>query len=104
MKKIAVKIFSFIKNKYVICIAAFLLLMLFYDRNNIFVQLDRKKELLDLKKSNDFYQTQINETQKELLELKQNPNATEKYAREHLYMKRDNEDIFIVDSVTDSSK
>ena len=87
-----------------IAVLAFLFLLFFYDRNNVFVQLDRKKELLDLQKSKDFYQTQINETRKELLELERNPNAAEKYAREHLYMKRDDEALFIVDSSADSSK
>jgi cell division protein FtsB len=104
VKKIALTIFSFIKNKYTLAVAAFLFLLFFYDRNNIFVQLDRRKELSNLEKSKNFYQTQNNEIQKQLLELENNPNAAEKYAREHLYMKRDNEDVFIVDSSTDSPK
>ena len=95
---IVLKTFSFLKNKYVIAVLVFLFLMLFYDRNDIFVQMDRKKELATLGKSKTFYQTEIEKTKKELNDLQNNPHALEKYAREHLFMKRDNEDVFIVDS------
>lgn len=96
------KIYSFLKNKYLISIAVFILLMVFYDRNDIFVQMERKKELHDLLKSKQFYEKENAILQKQLADLENNPAALEKFAREKLYMKRDNEDIFIVDSPIDS--
>lgn len=100
----ALKIFSYIRNKYVIAVLVFLFLMFCYDRNDIFVQMDRKKELTALEKSKTFYQTEIDKTRKELDNLQDNPKALEKYAREHLFMKRDNEDVFIVDSAAAAAK
>lgn len=100
----ALKIFSYIKNKYVIAVLVFLFLMFFYDRNDIFIQMDRKKELSALEKSKTFYQTEIDKTKKELDNLEDNPKTLEKYAREHLFMKRDNEDVFVVDSSAATGK
>lgn len=99
-----VKLISYLKNKYIISILVFLFLMFFYDRNDIFIQMDRKKDLTTLEKSKVFYETEIDKTKKELESLEQNPIALEKYAREHLFMKRDNEDIFIVDSISPKSQ
>jgi cell division protein FtsB len=91
-------IINIIRNKYLIALVAFALMMLFFDRNDIFVQLERRKELNDLLTSKEFYENEIEKTKKELSELENDPSAVEKYARENFFMKRDNEDIFIVDA------
>lgn len=93
------KILSYLKNKYVLSVLVFLMLIFFYDRNDIFVQLDRAQQLGTLHKSKDFYQHEIEKTNKELNSLEESPAALEKYAREHFFMKKDNEEVFIVDSV-----
>ncbi len=91
-------IINIIRNKYLFALIAFALMMLFFDRNDIFVQLERRKELNDLLTSKKFYEEEIEKTKKELSELENDPSAVEKYARENFFMKRDNEDIFIVDA------
>ncbi|HEY0298561.1 MAG TPA: septum formation initiator family protein [Arachidicoccus sp.] len=101
---LALKTLSYLKNKYVIAVLVFLFLMFFYDRNDFFEQMKRKKQLSELQKSKQFYQSEIDQTQKELDNLQDNPATLEKYAREHLFMKRDNEDVFIVDSSVASPK
>ncbi|BAV10054.1 Cell division protein FtsB [Filimonas lacunae] len=102
MKK-AVAIFSLLKNKYLLSVTAFALLMLFFDRNDVFTQMERKKQLKELQASKQFYVEEIEKTKKELAELQNNPAALEKYARENYYMKRDNEDVYIVET-PDSKK
>ena len=102
MKK-AKNIFSIISNKYVVALVAFALLMLFFDRNDVFVQMERKKELNDLLLSKQFYENEIKKTSNQLEELKNDPAALEKFARENYLMKRDNEDVFIVDEAVDSA-
>ncbi len=97
-------ILRIISNKYVIAITVFGVLMLFVDKNDIFVQRQRKKQLSDLLESKKFYQAEIDKTKKSLSDLRDNPAALEKYARETYLMKKDNEDIFIVDSTTGSEK
>lgn len=97
MKK-ASAIFKIVSNKYLIAVTAFALMMLFFDDNNIFVQLDRKQQLKELQSSASFYQNQITNTQNDLKNLQSSPAAIEKFARENFMMKRDNEDIFIVEN------
>jgi cell division protein DivIC len=88
-----IKIF---RNKYVIALSAFTILMLFVDHNDIFVQLERRKQLDALLTSKHFYEKQIEQTRKDLADLQNNSAALEKYAREKFYLKRDNEDVFVV--------
>ena len=74
----------------------------FFDRNDLFTQYDRKEELNRLETSKEYYQAEIAGTKKDLLELNNNPQVLEKFAREKFYLKRANEDIFIVeDSVVE---
>ena len=88
---------SWIKNKYLITIAAFAVWMLFFDDRDLFVTLvKQRKELSDLRTSKQYYEQQIAGTKKELDQLKINALTIEKYAREKYLMKRDNEDLFVV--------
>ena len=74
------------------------MLMLFIDHNDLFVQWNRKSELKKLQATKEFYAQKINKTQRELTDLQNNPAALEKYARENYYLKRDNEDVFILET------
>jgi cell division protein DivIC len=87
---------AWLKNKHVIASITFLALILFFDPNDLFTQYNRTKELKELQQSKKYYSDQINKEQKELDQLKNDPSTLEKYARENYYMKRDNEDLFIV--------
>ena len=89
-------IINLFRNKYIIASTAFIFLMLFIDHNDIFVQLDRQRQLKALLISKNFYQQQIDQTKKDLSELQNNPAALEKYAREKYLLKRDNEDLFVI--------
>jgi cell division protein DivIC len=98
------KVFSILSNKYLIALIVFAFIMLFTDHNNIFEQMDRKHELSELRAKKAYYQQEIEKTKKELTDLSNNSAALEKYAREKFLMKRDNEDVFVVDSNTVSKK
>jgi len=97
MRKTASRIFKIVSNKYIMAIITFIMMMLFFDDNNIFLQLDRKRQLNDLLKSKAFYEAEIANTQQTLKDLQSSPASVEKYARENFLMKRDNEDIFVVE-------
>ena len=92
------------QNKYVIALAAFIVLMLFIDHNDIFMQLDRRRQLNDLLASKAYYEKQIEQTKKNLSELQNNPAALEKFAREKYLLKRDNEDIFVMPAAENQKK
>ena len=87
---------SWLRNKYFISFAAFAAILLFFDKNDLFTQYDRVKELKELYQSKAYYQEQIASENKELEQLKTNPGTLEKYAREKYMMKKDNEDLFII--------
>jgi len=93
---------AFLKNKYLISFAAFCVVVLFLDKNDIFTQLDRRNELRELQQSKRYYTTQIAAERKELEALKTNPATLEKYAREKYLMKRDNEELFLISEKPDN--
>ena len=89
---------AWLKNKYLLTLAGFTVWMLFFDDRDLYVTvIKQRQELHDLQKSKQYYQQQIAGTQKELDQLKINAFTIEKYAREKYLMKRDNEDLFIVE-------
>lgn len=83
-------------NKYLIAFVAFALWMIFFDRNDVPLQIQRFNELNSLQNSEVLLTQQIEETKEELELLKTNPETLEKYAREKYLMKKENEDLFIV--------
>ena len=87
---------AWLKNKYFISFTAFVVILLFLDKNDLFTQYARHKELNELQQSSQYYTHQIAAEQKELEGLKSNPASLEKLAREKYLMKRDKEEIFIV--------
>jgi cell division protein DivIC len=83
-------------NKYLITGIFFAVWMLFFDRNNISLQIRRISELNKLEQTEKNMSLRISGTEKELELLKTNPETLEKYAREKYLMKKDNEDLYIV--------
>ena len=83
-------------NKYLITGIAFAVWMLFFDRNDVALQIHRARELNKLEQNEKNMTVRITNTQQELDLLKTNPETLEKYAREKFMMKKDNEDLFIV--------
>ena len=71
--------------------------MLFLDKNDLFTQIDRTRELRQLRQSKAYYTDKIARERKELEGLEHNPAVVERYAREKFYMKRDQEEIFLVE-------
>jgi cell division protein FtsB len=91
------KIPSWIKNKYALAVLGFVVWMIFFDdRDIITTHFRQPNELKQLQKSELYYQEQIDLTKAELEELKANSATIEKYAREKYFMKRDSEDLFII--------
>jgi len=94
------KIFSyippFLKDKFFLAAAGFAIWILFFDRNDVITQVNRREELNSLQKSKKYYTEQIAQERKVSEELRSDPATIEKYAREKYLMKRDNEELFII--------
>ena len=93
MKKIA----KILTNKYLLASVFFVVWMLFFDQRDYFQQRDRQDELKKLEAKKQYYVQEIGKTKKELQDLQNNPAALEKFAREHYLMKKDGEDIYIIE-------
>ncbi|HTL81550.1 MAG TPA: septum formation initiator family protein [Bacteroidia bacterium] len=100
--KTAKGIFRFIKNKYVITLVAMAGWLLFFDRNDVFSQMERHREVMKLQSEADYYHNQIKRNQEQQAELTSDPKLLEKFARENYLMKKDSEDVYII--VRDSLK
>jgi cell division protein DivIC len=94
--KLFSRIPAWLRSKYLISLGVFAVIMLFFDKNDIFTQRERKSQLEDLQTSKQYYTDRISSERKELQQLKSNPGTLEKYAREKYLMKKEDEDLFIV--------
>lgn len=94
--KLPFRIPRFLYNKYLLATTGFVVWMLFFDRNDFFTQHARRNELKALEKNRAYLTQQIAEERKFSEELKNNPAAIEKFAREQYKMKRDGEDLFLI--------
>lgn len=86
----------FLYNKYFLATALFVVWMLFFDRNDVFTQMERKRELAEIERSKDYFAQKIAEGKKFSMDMRSNADAVEKFVREKYLMKRDNEDLFLI--------
>ena len=96
LKKIWIKIFPYIKNKYILTFLVFLIWILFFDKNNLLERARNLKQLKQLEKDKIYYQERIEKDAARLEQLKTDKENLEKFAREQYYMKKENEDIFVI--------
>ena len=94
--KLLTHIPDWIRNKFFIAIAVFVVVILFFDKNDLFTQMDRNRQLRELLQSKEYFTQQIATEQAILDQMKTNPAILEQYAREKYLMKRDNEDLYII--------
>ena len=90
------KFFKIVSNLYILISVVFFIWIFFIDSNSILVNIKLNKEISKLKDRKDILENQILMDKKIISNL-QNPDSLEKYAREKLYMKKENEEIFIIE-------
>lgn len=88
-------------NRYVIVLVFFSVWMLFLDNTSYLEHRILNKQLEELENNKKYYQEEIRKDG-ENIKLLNNPDQIEKYAREKYYMKRDSEDIYIIEFEGDS--
>lgn len=70
--------------------------MIFFDQESIVVQYNLSKDISGLKQQEKFYVEEIEKNKASLNILTTDTASLEKYARETYFMKKDNEDVFVV--------
>ncbi|MCF6168989.1 septum formation initiator family protein [Lutibacter sp.] len=89
-------IVKIITNKYVIILSIFIVWMVFFDENSMLNHREFNKEINKLKSEKKYYKTQIKQD-KELINKLKNNEELEKFAREEYHMKKDNEEIYLIE-------
>lgn len=84
------------RNFYWVTGLCFLVWMLFLDSNDLISRFKLGAKLRSLEKEKEYYQAKIAEVEKDRKELMTNRELLEKFAREKYLMKKEKEDIFII--------
>ncbi|MBZ9778723.1 septum formation initiator family protein [Psychroflexus sp. CAK8W] len=88
--------FKFMSNKYVLVLTVFVVWMLFLDSNSWLIHRELNQEIDEIKANKFYYQTEIQKDKQILNELKDSIEI-ERFARETYFMKRPNEDVYIIE-------
>ena len=84
------------KNKYILTVICLTVWVVFFDKNDLKTQIELRDQVKQLREERNYFSKEIKDITSDLQELNANPKTLEKFAREKYYMKRDNEDIFVI--------
>jgi len=88
-----VRVFS---NKYFLIVILFSVWMFFFDTNSYFIHKELNESIETLENNKEIYSEEIKKD-KAFIEKMKDSNEVEKYAREKYYLKKENEDIYIIE-------
>ena len=89
-------LFPYLRNKYTLTFLGFLIWLSFFDRNDFITTSSYRQKLNELKTQKEYFEEEIEKNKAYLLDLQTNRENLEKYGREKYFMKRDNEDVFVI--------
>ncbi len=85
------------RNFYILTGAIFFVWMLALDSNNLIARYQLSSKVRSLENEKEYYEEKIKEVEKDRDELFGDRESLEKFAREKYLMKKESEDIFIVE-------
>lgn len=88
--------FKIITNTYVVIITVFLLWMLFFDENSYLYHRELNSEIKELKTWIEYHEKKNKKNNETIQKLKDSLEL-QRYAREKYLMKKENEDIYIIE-------
>lgn len=87
---------KYFKNIFILVLVVFIIWMLFIDSNSLLIHRELNEDISDLENEKEYYRKEIEKDKKAIKELS-TEDGVEKLAREKYYMKKDNEDIYIIE-------
>jgi cell division protein DivIC len=84
------------KNVFILILTVFIIWMIFFDANSYLIHHELNSDIDDLEAEKEYYQKEIEKDKKAIKKLS-TEEGLEKFAREEYYMKRDSEEIFIIE-------
>jgi|GEM_PF-136654 len=85
-----------IRNKYLLASVAFVIWMLFFDRNDVSTQYGYQREKSNLEREKAYYEEEIASIKQSIKNVQNNPSEIQRIAREKYQMKRDQEDVYVI--------
>ncbi len=83
-------------TKYVLVLTGALMYLLWGDRYNLRSQHAVEDQIQELRADRDHYQKAIDELEYEAEQIRTDRETLERFGREQYYMKRSNEDVFVI--------
>ncbi|PJB13056.1 MAG: septum formation initiator [Flavobacteriales bacterium CG_4_9_14_3_um_filter_40_17] len=93
------KYFRLFTNRYLVVGVFFVIWMIFLDANSYLIHRELNNEIDKLDEKKQFFSDEIERDKRAIQELKDSEKL-EEYARDKFFMKRNNEDIFIIENDT----
>ncbi|WP_350292247.1 septum formation initiator family protein [uncultured Croceitalea sp.] len=90
------KWFKLLTNTYILVLTLYVIWMAFFDTNSLLIHLELRREIKKLEQQKEFLKNEITKD-KEALKGLSTPEELEKFAREKYYMKKDDEEIFLIE-------
>lgn len=84
------------RNFYFVTSISFLVWLTFLDSNDLISRFKLGAKVRSLQNEKEYYQEKITEVEKDRMELMTNKELLEKFAREKYLMKKETEDVFII--------
>lgn len=97
VKKIRSNRFLGLTAYQIIILVVLVVMLFFFSDSSIPKRLKYESEIKDLESQIEFYRHQTEVDREKLDELQSNTDDLEKFARENYLMKKDNEEIFIIE-------
>jgi cell division protein DivIC len=91
------RVTKLLKNKYILALLIFIVWVSFFDQNNLVDRYVSYRNILQLEKDKQYFRNRIEQDSQRMKELITDNDNLEKFAREQYLMKRENEDIFIIE-------
>lgn len=90
------KWFRIISNKYVLIILIFVVWMFFFDGNSYLIHRELNQEIEKLEGNKEYFNQEIDQDKAQIGKLKDSAEL-ERFAREEYFMKKANEEIYIIE-------
>jgi cell division protein FtsB len=87
---------KYLNNRFFYTGLLFFVWLAFFDKNSLTEQIKLANTLNDLKLREQFYNLEIEKTSNEIRAYENDTALLEKFARERYYMKKKNEEVFVI--------
>ena len=82
---------------YAFTLLVFAIWLIFFDKANIVNWINDITDVRNKKEQKKYYEKEIERINENINELNVNDESLEKYARENLYFKNDDEDVYVIE-------